>query len=143
MYKHTGIWIDHRRAQIVTLTPQGEFVTEMLSHVEKHPGRGGDSPLKGTYEAAQVPADDRRQSALTGDLNRYYDAVIAATRDSSALLVLGPGEAKGELRARLQHSRHDDRISAVETAGPMSGGELVARVKAHFAAAARALSEPS
>jgi hypothetical protein len=138
MYKHTGIWIDHHRAQIVTLTPHGEVVTEILSHVEKHPGRGGDSPLKGSYEAAQVPADDRRQRAMTGDLNRYYDAVITATRDSTALLILGPGEAKGELRSRLQHSRQDDRISALETEGPMSAGEIVDRVKAHFAATARA-----
>jgi hypothetical protein len=47
MNKYTGIWIDHRHAQIVTLAPGGENVTVILSHVEKHPGRGGDSPLKG------------------------------------------------------------------------------------------------
>jgi hypothetical protein len=133
MSKQTGIWIDHREAQIVTLTPQGEVTTQILSHVEKHPGRGGDSPLKGPYEAAQVPADDRRQNALTGDLSRYYDAVIESTRDSTALLIIGPGEAKGELRARLLHAHQEKRISAVETEGPMSESQLVARVKAHFA----------
>jgi hypothetical protein len=64
-----------------------------------------------------------------------HDAVIESTRDSTALLILGPGEAKGELRARLLHARQEKRISAVETEGPMSEGQLVARVKAHFAAA--------
>ena len=133
MNKHTGIWIDHRRAQIVTFTPEGEVTTQILSHVEKHPGRGGDSPLKGPYEAAQVPADDRRQRALTGDLNRFYDTVIESTRDSTSLLILGPGEAKGELRARLLHAHLGKRISAVETEGPMTEGQLVDRVRAHFA----------
>jgi hypothetical protein len=31
--------------------------------------------MKGAYEAQQVPADDQRQRALTGELNRYYGAV--------------------------------------------------------------------
>jgi hypothetical protein len=132
MSKNAGVWIDHRKALIVQLTPQGEVSTTILSHVEKHPERGGDSPLKGSYEAAQVPADDRRQRALTGDLNRFYDAVIEATKDSDSLLLLGPGEAKGELSARLRHARQEKRISAVETEGPMTERQLVARVKAHF-----------
>jgi hypothetical protein len=64
-----GVWIDHRRAVLVTLTAAGEHTTTILSNVEKHPERTGDSPLKGSYEATQVPADDSRQRALTGELN--------------------------------------------------------------------------
>jgi len=34
--------------------------------------------LKGRYESAQVPPNNIRQRALAGELNTYYDAVIAA-----------------------------------------------------------------
>jgi hypothetical protein len=89
--KNAGVWIDHRKAQIVGLTAGTETTRIILSNVEKHLERGGDSPMKGAYEARQVPADDRRQRALTGELASYYDAVIMALCEYEKLLVFGPG----------------------------------------------------
>ena len=130
-----GVWIDHRKAQIVCLTADGEISQTILSNVEKHPERGGDSPMKGAYEARQVPADDRRQRSLTGELNGYYDAVIAALRDYGNLLVFGPGEAKGELQSRLTRNGPAGRVVVVETEDKMTDRQIVAKVRAHFGAA--------
>jgi len=136
MNDHAGVWIDHRKALIVALTPGGELSTVVLSKVEKHLERSGDSPMKGAYEARQVPADDRRQRALTGELNIYYDAVIAALRNYGQLLVFGPGEAKGELHARLLKRKLGARVAAVETEGRMTDHQIAAKVRAHFGVAA-------
>jgi len=132
MGNKTGIWIDHRRAVIVELTGDGESVRTIESKVEKHPERGGDSPMKGRYEARQVPADDSRQRALTGELNHYYDAVIAALHDPQGLLLFGPGEAKGELHTRLTKTKPHLPVSAVETEDKMTEHQIVAKVRAHF-----------
>jgi hypothetical protein len=136
MNDYAGVWIDHRKAVIVGLTPDGEVTTVILSRVEKHPERGGDSPMKGAYEARQVPADDSRQRALTGELNIYYDKVIAGLRDYRRLFLLGPGEAKTELRSRLIKSKLGTRVEAVETADKMTDRQLIAKVHTHFGAAA-------
>ena len=136
MNDNAGVWIDHRKARIVGLTPDGELNTVVLSKVEKHLERSGDSPMKGSYEAAQVPADDRRQRALTGELNTYYDAVIEALRNYGKLLVFGPGEAKGELHARLLKRKLGARVAAVETEGRMTDHQIAAKVRAHFGVAA-------
>jgi hypothetical protein len=136
MNDNAGVWIDHRKARIVGLTPDGELTTVVLSKVEKRLERSGDSPMKGAYEAAQVPADDRRQRALTGELNIYYDAVIEALRNYGKLLVFGPGEAKGELHARLLKKNLGDRVAAVEPAGRMTDHQVTAKVRAHFGVAA-------
>jgi hypothetical protein len=127
-----GVWIDHRGSVIVALTVDGERITHIASHVEKHLERGGDSPLKGAYESLQVPADDRRQRALTGELNTYYDLVIAAIHDCDHLLLFGPGEAKGELHKRLAQSKLNARVDAVETADKMTDPQIAAKVRAHF-----------
>jgi hypothetical protein len=132
MNDHAGVWIDHRKAEVVGLTPDGEVVKIIHSNAEKHSERSGDSPLKGSYEAAQVPADDSRQRALTGELNTYYDAVIAALKPYSWLLIFGPGEAKGELQARLIKQKLGERIAAVETADKMTDRQIAAKVRAHF-----------
>ena len=132
----TGVWIDHRKAVVVTLSEQGERVSTILSRVEKHPERGGDSPLKGAYEARQVPADDSRQRALTGELHTFYDAVIAAVRTSQSIFVFGPGEAKVELRGRPEHQKLGARVADVETDDKMTDPQIVAHVKEHFGHAA-------
>jgi hypothetical protein len=132
MTDKTGVWIDHRKAVVVTISSEGEHTTLITSKVEKHPERGGDSPLKGTYEARQVPADDSRQRALTGELNVYYDAVIAAIRNYDNLLIFGPGEAKDEFHKRLLKMRLGARVAAVQTDDKMTDGQIVAKVRAHF-----------
>ena len=102
MKTKVGLWIDHRRAVVVTVTDTGgEMRTTIVSGVEKQLRRSGDSPLKGSYEPEQVPADDRRQRAFMGHLNLYYDAVISSIGKAESILIFGPGEAKGELKKRL------------------------------------------
>ena len=127
-----GVWIDHRRAVVVALTSDGEQIATVASHVEKHPERGGDSPLKGRYEALQVPADDSRQRALTGELNHYYDSVIAAVRGFQQVLLFGPGEAKGELQKRLVQMKLGGLLTAVEAEDKMTEPQIVAKVRKHF-----------
>jgi hypothetical protein len=128
-----GIWIDHRRAVIVTLEPTEVRTTHLESNVEKHLERAGDSPLKGPYEARQVPPDDRRQMALTQHLDTYYDAVIAAAGNLDAMLLFGPGEAKGEFKKRLESHKLGGRVAAVESADKMSDREVAAKVREYFA----------
>jgi hypothetical protein len=127
-----GIWIDHRQAVIVMVGPGEEHTARILSIVEKHLERSGDLPLKGPYEARQVPPDDRRQMALSGELNTYYDAVIKAIRDAESILIFGPGEAKGEFKKRLERNKLGGRIAAVETADKMTDPQIAAKVRGYF-----------
>ena len=127
-----GVWIDHRKARMVFITPAGERFAHIVSRVERQLRRSGDSPMKGRYAADQVPADDSRQKALTGELNIYYDAVIAALRNADSFVIFGPGEAKGELKRRLVKSKLGGRVSALETADRMTDRQIAAKVRQHF-----------
>jgi hypothetical protein len=132
MKKAVGLWIDHRRAVIVVVTYQGEAIRLIISAAEKQLLRGGDSPLMGDYERQQVSASDSRQKKFTGHLNIYYDAVIACIRDAEAILIFGPGEAKGELKARLDKSRLGGRVVGTETVDKMTDRQIIAKVRQRF-----------
>jgi hypothetical protein len=134
MTHKTGIWIDHRKAVIVTVLDGSEQVDTIASNVEKHPERDGDSPLKGRYEAQQVPADDKRQRALTGHMSAFYDTVIGKIASADVIFIFGPGEAKGELKRRLEHQKLGSRVSALETADKLTDRQIGARVRQHFSA---------
>ena len=132
MRKRVGLWIDHKKAVIVALSGKGEKTGLIISSAEKQPRRSGASRSAGPFEPRHVPADDIRQRVLTGHLNLYYDAVIACIRDAEAILIFGPGEAKGELKKRLERDGLGGRIAAVETVDKMTDRQIAAKVRRHF-----------
>lgn len=132
MKTKVGLWMDHRKAVIVAVTDKGEEIKLIVSKVEKQLRRSGGSPLKGPHEASQVPADDSRERAFMGHLNIYYDAVIACIRDAEAILILGPGEAKGELKKRLESQELGGRIVGIETVDKMTDRQIAAKVRQRF-----------
>jgi hypothetical protein len=132
MKTKVGLWIDHRKANIVTVTDNGEEMGLIVSKVERQPRRSGDSPLKGSCEPHQVPAQDSLQRTLTAHLNIYYDAVIASIRDAESILILGPGEAKRELKERLEKNGLGGRIAGIEKADKMTDRQITATVRRHF-----------
>ncbi len=133
MTTKVGLWIDHKKAIVVAMTANGEETAHVISNVEKQLRRSGDSPLQGSFEARRVPADNSRQRALTGHLNTYYDAVIASIGDAEAIFIFGPGEAKGELKKRLEKSKLGGRIVSVETVDKMTDRQIAAKVREHYA----------
>lgn len=130
---NAGIWIDHRKALIVFVSAVGERTSHFVSRVQTQWRRAGDSPMKGRYASDQVPADDSRQKALTGELNIYYDALIAALRNAESFIIFGPGEAKKELKRRLGKSKLAGRLRAVEAADKMTDRQIAAKVREYFA----------
>jgi hypothetical protein len=134
MTSNAGVWIDHRDAVIAAVTAKDAGTTRINSDVERHLARTGDSPLNGGFECRQVPADDRRQRALTEQLNAYYDRVIAALRQFDCLILFGPGEAKGELHKRMARTKLDTRVMAIETEDRMTDPQIIAKVRAYFVA---------
>ena len=117
-----GLWIDHRKAIIVFVTGNEEEVKQINSEIEKPHEKSGSS----------VRADDLLQNELNEHLNKYYDEVISSLRKAEAILILGPGEAKGELKKRLERSPLNGRVIEVETADKLTERQLVAKVREHF-----------
>ncbi|HEY6000846.1 MAG TPA: hypothetical protein VI078_16285 [bacterium] len=132
MGRDVGVWIDHRKAVIASITDKGEELTLVVSKAERQPRRAGDSPLKGRSEPEREAMSDARQRKYTGHLNIYYDAVIAALRDARGILIFGPGEAKGELKKRLVRAKMGARVLRVETADKVTDRQLAKKVRTFF-----------
>jgi hypothetical protein len=126
-----GLWIDHKNAVIVLVTEQGEVIKLMISQAEKQPGRYGGVRTTAAYEK-QILADDRLERTFMRHLNIYYDAVISCVRDAEAIMIFGPGEAKGELKKRMKKSKLGGRIIGIETADKMTHRQIATRVREYF-----------
>jgi stalled ribosome rescue protein Dom34 len=132
MKARVGLWIDHKKAVIVAVTDKGEEIGLIISRKEKQFRRSGDSPLQGSYESEQVPADDLRQRTVTEHHKLYYHAVVAAIGDAESILIFGPGEAKGELKKYLEGKNLGGRIAGMEAVDKMTDHQIAAKVRQHF-----------
>ena len=126
-----GLWIDHREAVIVVLSKTGEETKRIQSNAETQLRRSGE-PSTGRFEYQTVPADDSQQREYTGHLARYYDEIISCLRDAGAVLIFGPGEAKGELKKRFEKDKTGAQTVTMETTDKMTELQIVAHVRHHF-----------
>jgi hypothetical protein len=126
MKKQVGLWIDHRKAVIVIVTDDGEEITEIASNMEKHVRfTGGTASEDGSTE-------DVRDRQFGNHLNSYYDRVVAVLHGADSIQIFGPGEAKGELRKRLEHEGFKGQVLAIETVDKMTDRQIAAKVREHF-----------
>ena len=133
MKRVVGLWIDHRKAVIVTIVGQGkEIILTMKSHMEPHVRFAGGSRSKAAHQSLEVTAEDQRDRRFADHLSTYYDEVISHIREADAILVFGPGEAKGELEKRLGSKGLGGRVVGVETVDKMTGRQIAAKVRERF-----------
>jgi hypothetical protein len=126
MKKKAGLWIDHRKAVIVIVTEAGEEIKEITSNMEKHVRfTNGTGSEDGSTE-------DVRDRQFGNHLNSYYDRVVAVIHDADTIQIFGPGEAKGELKKRLEREGLKGRVLAVETMDKMTDRQISAKVREHF-----------
>jgi len=124
MKKEMGLWIDHSEAVIVSITGEGEEIKRIHSDVEPHEHYSANAP--------QGSPEDRRDRRFGEHLHQYYGEVIAAIREADSILILGPGEAKGELEKQLELQKLSGRIVGIESADKLTEPQIVAKVRRYF-----------
>jgi stalled ribosome rescue protein Dom34 len=120
MKRNVGVWIDHKEAVIVEITDGVEEIHSIVSDMEKDVRYSGGAP------------EDRQDHRFTNHLKEYYAKVIAFLHDADSILILGPGEAKGEFEKRLSAESFGARIVAIETVDKMTHHQIAAKVREHF-----------
>ena len=134
MKKEIGLWLDHREAIIVILTDGGEEFKHISSSSRKHIRYSGSSHSKTPEGLKEVTSEDQRDRKFGNQLNKYYDEVIAVIRDAESIQIFGPGEAKGELKKRLEQEGMEGHILAIETVDKMTDRQISAKVRERFPA---------
>jgi stalled ribosome rescue protein Dom34 len=129
MIKQVGLWIDHKKAVIVTLTDKGREIKQISGRLERDAQPSGGWAA---HSGKDYGEDDRQDNRFTGHLDKYYDEVIAFIHDAESILIFGPGEAKGELKKRIESKSLPGRIVDVETVDEMTDPQIAAKVRDRF-----------
>ena len=121
---HAVVWIDHREAKVFRFNAAEVEETRVQPH-DRHVHVHHKANTVGSGHAA-VDRD-------------FLDRVVGSVTDAGAILIVGPGTAKAELRAYAaeRYPQLSQRIAAVEAANHPTDGKLVAQARKFFRAADR------
>jgi predicted class III extradiol MEMO1 family dioxygenase len=127
MNKKVGLWLDHKKAVIVSITNDGEERRIITSDMEHYVRYSSNVPGDGSEE-------DVRDRRFWNHLGEYYEKVIAQIGEAKSIQIFGPGEAKYELRKRLESKVMLDNIVSVDDAGSLTDRQVAKRVRERFPA---------
>ena len=133
MSTKTGIWIDHKKAVIISLEDGNEKLLTIESKAGKRVRLSGGSRSKFPYGTQEFSADNRRDRKYRHNLKRYYAKICNCIKHSDSIYIMGPGEAKIEFKKYLEEFKSlYGLISKIDTAGKMSDAQLAAKIRKHF-----------
>ena len=123
------VWIDHSRAVIAALDDGEESLETIPSHVGRHPPAHGGSRTA-MPRGAQTSNDERsHERRYENHLAHFYRDVIRHLGHPDQLVVMGPAQAKQELKAEIEDSLLRDVHVVLETAGEMTDPQVLARLR--------------
>lgn len=132
MEKQVGIWIDSKKAIIVTLDGQKEEkITEIDSEIENsvyHNKEGDKGTFSGEHHSDNETKFDNRKKE---QMNYFLKSVLFYIKGSDYLYLIGPGETKIKLEQKIHDDKSLEKINlkAVETTDSMTLNEIVAQVR--------------
>ena len=132
MKKEVGLWIDHRKAVIVTIIDEVEATREIKSNVDKHVRFSSGTHSKDSDNPMGSTAEDVRDRQFGNQLSGYYEGIISFIHDADSIWIFGPGEAKVELENQLKHEGFGERIVGVETVDKMTDHQIAAKVRDRY-----------
>lgn len=130
--KQIGLWIDHKRAVILTLNDEDESLQVVESDIKRHGRYHGATHPRTPYSAQYQKGDDQLDNQFNESLNKYYEKVLVQLRGADAVLIFGPGEAKQELKRHLEHHKNHIHIAGIESADKMTDRQIAAKVRKYF-----------
>ncbi|NOZ62456.1 MAG: hypothetical protein GXO74_12335 [Calditrichaeota bacterium] len=130
MNHNVGLWVDHGRAFIVNLKPDGEVDTKIVeSEVEPLIKSTGGVGTRTPYSKGGV-SPEKSKLRRQHQIKEFYDQVIKQISKAAKIYLFGPGSAKKELNHEIQGIvALAPKVLAVEPADKMTQAQIIAKVR--------------
>ena len=125
MHKRVGLWIDRKKAVIVSIADNIEAKRTITSDMEHYVLYSSIVPGDGSPENIR----DRR---FWNHLGEYYDKIIAHIRDATEIQIFGPEIAKYELQKHLEREGLSQHIVSMEDADKLTDLQIATKVQKRF-----------
>jgi len=131
--KSIGLWLDYNKAFIVSIINGKESVLFIKSNVigryRLYGGSRGHTPFGAQDVSCERKIIERRKKQL----QQYYEMIITFIQDARQIYIFGPGEAKKELKNKMNQSKElYNKIVGIETVDKMTKRQIATKVRQFF-----------
>ena len=131
--KEKGVWLDFRKAHIVTVqdgkSTMFSFDSEMEDFNPKG-GYGGATPYGPQDSISESKYLERRKQQS----KKYYSQIIDHLKDADSVIILGPGEARvGLTKAIESNNELKIKLRGVFAEDSMTDNQVMAKVREFYA----------
>ena len=125
MHKRVGLWIDRKKAVIVSIADNIEAKRTITSDMENY-------VLYSTIVPGDGSPENIRDRRFWNHLGEYYDKIIAHIRDATEIQIFGPEIAKYELQKHLEREGLSQYIVSMEDADKLTDLQIATKVQKRF-----------
>jgi hypothetical protein len=125
MHKRVGLWIDRKKAVIVSIADNIEAKRIITSNMENY-------VLYSTIVPGDGSPENIRDRRFWNHLSEYYDKIVVHIRDATEIQIFGPEVAKYELQKRLESEGLEENIVSLEEADKMTDLQIATKVQKRF-----------
>jgi len=130
MQKNIGIWIDHEKAYLITLTEEGETFETIESEIETRVRFEGETKNYSRLGNQFINPQKKKTERYKHQVSDYVHKIMEKISDASDLYIFGPAEAKIRLEKEIQKDKKlGPKIIKVESCDVLTEKQMIARVK--------------
>ncbi|MDP1800726.1 MAG: hypothetical protein Q8L81_05210 [Bacteroidota bacterium] len=133
MKKQIGIWVDSKKAVIVTLQ-NGEEKTDIIeSNLENriYHEKEGD---KGTFNGVHHSNNEKKfEERRKHQMNDFLKQITTHISNADEIYIFGPAETKIKLKTEIENDNNlIEKLTKVETSEQITTKQIVAKTKKYF-----------
>lgn len=133
MKQQTGVWIDAKKAVIVSLRKGMAAVNVIYSQTDTVPNEAGEVKWFARFANTYLNFKRKKKLRRSHEMRRYLKNVVNEIMNAGELVLFGPAGMKIELEKMIHRKPAiSGVISGVETTDTMTDNQVVAWVKNYF-----------
>jgi len=129
----TGVWIDMKKAVIISILDDSTNVRTILSDIETRERFAGETSQAGRFGGQAVEPERTKAQRIEHEIKDFLKSVTETLSYTSPVVLFGPADMKKKLyKELLQHAVLKNNVKGVEIADSMTENQMVAWVKDYF-----------
>ncbi|NOQ92297.1 MAG: hypothetical protein GQ552_06220 [Flavobacteriaceae bacterium] len=131
--KKTGIWLDQKEANIITLAGDSFQKKTIYSDIETRERFEGEKKQFGRFGDQYLNNEQSKSNRISEQTNKYLNAIISELKNTDELFLFGPSQTKVKLeKALLNNPDLSSKLKEILNAEKMSENQKVAYVKDYY-----------
>ncbi|MCB4791490.1 MAG: hypothetical protein LHV68_06340 [Elusimicrobia bacterium] len=132
MKTKVGLWIDKKKAVIISISDKGEEIKVVNSNMEKYFQPSNGNFYNNDFGRKDFPAYDIVKRDMEMHIQKFYDKIISLIHNADPVFIFGPGQIKIGLRKKIESNKSMTRNVKIENADKLPYSGILKRVRDHY-----------